>query len=162
MLYRKVNLFLFPFVQLLMWKLKESSNYCGFTWGIVIQWPCRYLNQKCSREWRNRRIIYVNTAGTNGTKLIRSFAKKQNKTKKNRIFSCAAESLKFRWREDASPVCSAWPDALMNVSTFFQKFTAIPIPQILGRGRGLASKSSDPANPKAFSRWMYAIWEGGS
>lgn len=72
MLYRKVNLFLFPFVELLMWKLKESSNYCGFTWGIVIQWPCRYLNQKCSREWRNHHVIYVNTAGTNGTKLIQS------------------------------------------------------------------------------------------
>lgn len=146
MLYRKVNLFLFPFVELLMWKLKESSNYCGFTWGIVIQWPCRYLNQKCSREWRNRHVIYVNTAGTNGTKLIRSLAKSDLLVRRS-----------IRRCEDASPLCSAWPDALMNVSTFrIRRYS-----QILGLGQGLASKSSDPAKLKAFSRWMYAIWEGG-
>lgn len=53
-----VSLCIFFCLFFIMWNFKESSSYCGFTWGIVIQWPCCYLNQKCVREWKGMLLCY--------------------------------------------------------------------------------------------------------
>lgn len=105
--------FFFILFYFLMWNLKESSSYCGFTWGIVIQWPCCYLNQKWGNE-RTCSVIFLKADGTKCLKLVLSLTLwVQQVRSSNRVchFNAPGDTLNCKvgpgwgtWGENASPV----------------------------------------------------------
>ena len=163
------SLFFLFFLFFLMWNLKESSSYCGFTWGIVIQWPCLYLNQKCLREWEegnfhfcsNRRDKLLKIGSEPQVKF--TLWVEQVRSSKKRHFKAHVEMFRHKMNGGGFEVGNMGQE-LLPVFVPYQSLSAplrhlklsqhldptIPYSSKLAIGVGgfIYSKYSDPVEPK--------------